>query len=495
MNGIRGTRGGNKGRGEIFPVEEAQAILEKRLKARGLKEDLAGQGFIRLEIAVSGLDPLSWLAAQGEGLDQAHGFDGAGGVRCYFSGRDDGDGESAGLGWADKAGYEETGDCGAVFKHMESVLAKPGAGDRVRYYGGLAFSGDHIDQHWRSFGGCRFFIPRFEVGVRNNESFLACNLLDKREKQGDNEEMIDETIAQLQQVRFPVPGAFRGRLGVHRLDYHTLPAYEQYVENLLEVLGEIKSGRLEKAVLARAVILDYDNELDGIAILQELKKIGRRRYGFLFQWEKGTMFIGSSPERLYKREGRQVFSEAVAGTRTRGKREEEDDELAEELLGSDKEKREHDYVIWAIERGLRSLCSSLEVERGKKLLKLKEGQHLVTHLQGELKAGVRDEMLIGALHPTPAVGGCPLEKALGVIKRFEPFKRGWYAGVIGTVGKGGVDFAVGLRSALIEGKRVWLYSGGGIVSGSKPGEEWQEANLKIGHFLEILGETAGSIGL
>jgi menaquinone-specific isochorismate synthase len=120
---------------------------------------------------------------------------------------------------------------------------------------------------------------------------------------------------------------------------------------------------------------------------------------------------------------------------------------------------------------------------------LKETQHLISQFQGILKEGITDDVLLETLHPTPAVGGCPLNEALRAIDESETFKRGWYAGVIGTVGQNDCDFAVGLRSGRIDQKGLSLYSGVGIVEGSIPEDEWYEVDSKITTFMEMFMET------
>ena len=131
----------------------------------------------------------------------------------------------------------------------------------------------------------------------------------------------------------------------------------------------------------------------------------------------------------------------------------------------------------------------MEVEQKRGLLKLKEGQHLITHLSAILKDNVTDDQLIAAMHPTPAVGGVPLKEALEAIERFENFKRGWYAGVIGAVGSDASDFAVGLRSGRTHNSSLSLYSGVGIVEGSNPEGEWREVEYKIVNFFDIVNQS------
>jgi menaquinone-specific isochorismate synthase len=95
--------------------------------------------------------------------------------------------------------------------------------------------------------------------------------------------------------------------------------------------------------------------------------------------------------------------------------------------------------------------------------------------------------VLRALHPTPAVGGYPRGEALEEIQALEPFDRGWYAGPVGWIGAGGAEFAVGIRSGLVRGNRLTLFSGAGIVAGSVPESEWAEIEQKIGDFTRMFG--------
>jgi menaquinone-specific isochorismate synthase len=457
---------------KIYTAYEAKAVLAGRLK-EVLSKDIrfTGTRVVRLEVPVEGRDLLKWLAAQ-------HQHDK---TRFYFSSRDSGDIEAAGIGIADLISSKETFNYAEAFEHMRSHLSIENP--YLRYYGGIAFAPGHIDADWESFGAYRFFIPRFELFLKERSTSFACNVVLNNEKPEDFEKIRSE----LEELRFEdysnTTFSTPGKL-LSRNDY---PGYEEWEENLTRVIGEIRNHRYDKTVLARKVVLDFDTDIDPVSILFFLKEnLPSRRYDFLFQFDGKKAFVGSSPEQLYKRQGRLIESEAVAGTRSRGKEEQDDIQLARELMNSDKERREHDFVIDFLEKGLSPLCTSLEVEHQKGLLKLKEGQHLISHLKGILKENAADDMLIDALHPTPAVGGCPLDKALEAIRQCEPFKRGWYAGVIGTVGCDSSDFAVGLRSGLIDKNQLCLYSGVGIVDGSIPDAEWQEVECKITNFLAIV---------
>ncbi len=140
-----------------------------------------------------------------------------------------------------------------------------------------------------------------------------------------------------------------------------------------------------------------------------------------------------------------------------------------------------------IEEALRPLCTELEAEDGVSEMKLASRRHLVSRVRGELREGVTDADVLRALHPTPAVGGYPGEVALEGIRELEPFDRGWWAGPVGWVGADASEFAVGIRSGLVRGRTLALFSGAGIVPGSRAEEEWAEVEQKIGDFTGAFG--------
>jgi menaquinone-specific isochorismate synthase len=122
------------------------------------------------------------------------------------------------------------------------------------------------------------------------------------------------------------------------------------------------------------------------------------------------------------------------------------------------------------------------------LVKLPHIQHILRTIEGDLGGGESDLEILRALHPTPAVGGYPADLALNAIKELEPFERGWYAGPVGWVGPDAAEFAVAIRSGLVSGNTLSLYSGAGIVPGSRPEAEWDEIENKTRTFLGVLQE-------
>jgi menaquinone-specific isochorismate synthase len=206
----------------------------------------------------------------------------------------------------------------------------------------------------------------------------------------------------------------------------------------------------------------------------------------VFNLPKRELFSAYPPERLYRREKRLILSEALAGTRPRGKTSAEDKDLAEDLTTAEKERREHNIVVEAILSDLKAFCFECQAAPAPEVLKLGQCQHLLTPISGILHDDIEDHCILNALHPTPAVGGKPTEAALAWILEKEPFERGVYAAPVGWIGTDEADFCVGIRSGLALGDSLTLFAGAGIVPGSDPDEEWRELDAKIAQFINVI---------
>jgi menaquinone-specific isochorismate synthase len=177
----------------------------------------------------------------------------------------------------------------------------------------------------------------------------------------------------------------------------------------------------------------------------------------------------------------------LAGSAPRGKTTDEDAELANRLLTSEKERREHRVVIDFITQRLSQLGLHPEILSQPKLLQLLNIQHLWTPIQAQLPADVNPLEIVAQLHPTPAVAGAPTEIAQEEIRHYETFNRSLYAAPLGWIdSRGDSEFIVGIRSALIDDCRARLYAGAGIVAGSDPEKELAEIQLKLQALLKAL---------
>jgi menaquinone-specific isochorismate synthase len=421
---------------------------------------------VRLQVPVEPTDLFAWLHAQPHA------------VKLYWSERKT-DHEVAAVGVADMLASNEQLDMHAVIDTLQARLAT--AAPDVRFYGGFRFEQRNAsDPAWQRFGAYHFVLPQFELCRTGATTTLVWNLVLDDVTSFELEGALDV----LSMLTLPAPNFD----DVHaqpteRIDLPDRAGWQHNIERALALFDE---GVLKKIVLARKAVFTCDAPLDPVALLQRLKAVTPNSFHFCFQPATGVAFVGATPERLYGRIGRTIMSEAIASTRPNGATVEDTQRLGDELLRSEKDLREHIFVRESIRADLEPLCTSLHVAPQPTLLKLKQRQHLLSAVEGELADGVTDADLLCSLHPTPAVGGEPTARALDYIMRLEPFDRGWYAGPLGWIAADSAEFAVAIRSGLVEGERMALYSGAGIVAGSTPQSEWDEIENKISDFVGVL---------
>lgn len=278
---------------------------------------------------------------------------------------------------------------------------------------------------------------------------------------------------------------------------NTLPApkvirdvgdFEQMVSSVLPAL---KSSTLHKVVIADALDVLSASPFN---IPTSLKTLGMA-YGdcciFSLSNGEGPVFIGASPERLLSIttsvNGKQLTTDALAGSAPRGNSLKTDRLIAEKLLNNSKERYEHQVVVEFIIKQLIQLGLTPRFDDTPEVLRLANIQHLHTPIQAALPSNIKPLTLVKTLHPTPAVAGLPRPTASQLLKTIESFDRGLYASPIGWIdANGNSEFVVGIRSALISGRQARLFAGAGIVAQSNPQSELAEVKLKLQALLGAL---------
>ena len=454
---------------QIYALDQIKDVLASHIRTLPDKVSSVGTPLkiLRYEFPCEPLDILTWLHNQQ--VPQ----------KIYWSGRS-GDFEVGGIGVAGILEGNGPIDHAGVFAYMEDRLAADNPS--LRYYGGMNFQYPATDANWRSFGSYRFIIPRFELLRQDGQTVLAFNIAFK----DICKETIDAILEELKAMDFSPATTYRRPPKVlRRADF---PDRQEWEAAFAKTKGANGRFRYDKIVLARKSVFDFDVYIDPSALLKHLKDKTPQCFHFCFQTDKTTAFLGASPERLYKRSEDRIETEAVAGTSPRGANHEEEAALEQELLNCSKNALEHRYVVDAIREALGELCTDVRTDAKARLVKLEGGQHLVTRLESVLRPGVSDSAIIARLHPTPAVAGCPKDEVLVAIPELEPFSRGWYAGPVGYVGYDQSEFAVAIRSALVNHDKLSLYAGAGIVEGSTAEGEWNEIETKIGNFIEVFNK-------
>jgi menaquinone-specific isochorismate synthase len=282
----------------------------------------------------------------------------------------------------------------------------------------------------------------------------------------------------------PLP-ATRDPVGVHPRSTD-----DAFLAMVADALSAIERGELTKVVLARQVDVTMGAVIDVPDLLRRWRDLEPGCAIFSMPTPAGQ-FVGASPELVVDRRERRIRSRPLAGTAERSAGAGESI-LPADLLESTKDSAEHQLVVRAIEAALRPLCSDLDVPSSPDLVHLHNIIHLGTPVRGTLRprsdGTVPDALeLVGALHPTPAVGGVPTAAAVALINRLEPESRGRYAGVVGFVdGRGDGQWMLGIRAATVSGPSARLCAGVGIVDGSDPAAELVETDLKLTAVLDAL---------
>ena len=262
---------------------------------------------------------------------------------------------------------------------------------------------------------------------------------------------------------------------------HTTRGADNWCAAVGAARDELRAGIARKVVLARELVIDSDQPLVRSDILRQL----RRAYPSCILFADGG-FIGASPELLVARTGDLVQSHPMAGTAPRSGDPSADARLAAGLLSSAKDQIEHRYTIDMVHETLLPWCSYLDEEAEPSIVAVANLQHLASLVEGRLSSPPASVIeLMRALHPTPAVNGAPRNEALALIRTYEAIDRGHYAGPVGWVDRhGNGAWAVGIRSAEIDGTRARLFAGVGVVADSDPLAELAETRTK---FQALLG--------
>jgi menaquinone-specific isochorismate synthase len=236
---------------------------------------------------------------------------------------------------------------------------------------------------------------------------------------------------------------------------------------------------LKKVVLARETRLYLTESPDPFRLLAALEKKATGASLYCVQIDATTAFLGATPERLFHRKTDQITVESLAGTRKKGPTAKQD------LINSEKERREHQFVQQHIQNALDPFCMSPTLFSPMQVHSTSTVVHLFSQSKNRVFPTTTHDQLLQALHPTPALCGTPKEMALHWIEANEPFQRGFYGGIIGWETPDEIDCHVAIRSCLIRGNEARIYVGTGIVQGSDWSQEWEELEAKFSLYTDL----------
>ena len=275
-------------------------------------------------------------------------------------------------------------------------------------------------------------------------------------------------------------------------NYNSIPLnmneeHESFLKGVKIIRREIIKGNILQAVLSRRLYIH--TKLSAIEAYRRLRSINPSPYMFLIDFKDFQIF-GSSPELHVKVIGNRVIMRPIAGTRPRGKNEEEDKKLEKELLNDEKERAEHLMLVDLVRNDLGRICKpgSVEVTDYYSIERYSHVMHIVSQVEGNLRKDIPSVEAIRKTFPAGTVSGAPKIAAMEILDSMEKEKRGFYAGIVGYLEpSGNLDTCISIRSALKSNDIMILQAGAGIVYDSIPEKEYQETSSK----LKALGKSIG----
>ena len=301
-------------------------------------------------------------------------------------------------------------------------------------------------------------------------------------KDSDNaliEKRINQRIEEIKQPTFyptEEPFYFSG--------FDSETSKETFIKNIEIAKEHILAGDIFQVVLSRRMKSTFNG--DPLSLYRKHRANNPTPYMFYIDFDTYTV-IGSSPESLIKTRAKTVISNPIAGTKKRGRTNEEDLLIEEELKNDEKELAEHKMLVDLGRNDLGKICEfgSVQVDKYMEVEKYRHVMHLVSEVSGHLKSGNTAIDALAACLPAGTVSGAPKVRAMEIINNLEKSKRGVYSGAVGYLSAdGNMDFALAIRTMILKDGSAYIQAGAGIVYDSNPESEYQETINKLNSFLE-----------
>ncbi|WP_027408577.1 anthranilate synthase component I [Anoxybacteroides tepidamans] len=248
----------------------------------------------------------------------------------------------------------------------------------------------------------------------------------------------------------------------------------------------IAAGDIFQAVLSQRFSLPI--AVTGFQLYRMLRKINPSPYMFYIQTNE-VEIVGSSPEKLVQVQQRHIEIHPIAGTRRRGRTEEEDEALARELLNDPKERAEH-YMLVDLARndvGKVAKYGTVHAPVLMEIGKFSHVMHLISKVTGELRDDIHPIDALLSAFPAGTVSGAPKVRAMQILNELEPVARNVYAGAIAYIGfDGNIDSCIAIRTAIVKDGYAYVQAGAGIVADSVPELEWNETRNKASALMKAI---------
>ena len=261
---------------------------------------------------------------------------------------------------------------------------------------------------------------------------------------------------------------------------------EKYEAGVRIIKERIAAGDIYQAVLSQR--FEAKVEAEPLTVYRALRHVNPSPYMYFIRMGK-LAIVGSSPEMLVRAEGQHVETHPIAGTRPRGRNEEEDLRLADELKRNEKERAEHVMLVDLGRNDLGRVCEygSVKVPQYMGLERFSHVMHLVSTVVGRLADNHDHFDALVSCFPAGTVSGAPKIRAMQILSELEPTRRDLYAGAVGYIDfAGNLDFCIAIRTITLRDGVARVQAGGGIVADSNPAAEYQESCDKAGALLQAI---------
>jgi anthranilate synthase component I len=298
---------------------------------------------------------------------------------------------------------------------------------------------------------------------------------------------VDDVVATLGRQQPPAPLELPA--ATQDVPFTSSTSRGDYEANVERIRDYIRAGDAFQVVLSQR--LSVPLRRDPFALYRALRALNPSPYLFFLELD-GVALVGSSPEVLVRVEDGTVTVRPIAGTRPRGRTEQEDADLTAELLADEKERAEHLMLVdlGRNDVGHVARYGSVHVPAFMTVEKYSHVLHIVSQVEGELRDGVSAVDVFRACFPAGTVSGAPKIRAMQIIDELEPVRRGIYAGAVGYFAWGGrtMDTAIAIRTIVAADGQAHVQAGAGIVADSVPAAEYEETLAKARALLRVLAD-------
>jgi anthranilate synthase component I len=312
---------------------------------------------------------------------------------------------------------------------------------------------------------------------------------DLRAAYDDARRRVDDTVVRLSRPDAQLKPIDIQLTGDPTIPYRSNVAQPQFEDAVRKCVEYIRAGDIFQVVISQRLELEVHSP--PFEIYRTLRVVNPSPFMFYLRTPSVTL-VGSSPEVMVRVVDGRVTVRPLAGTRRRGKTEEEDRLLAEELLADPKERAEHVMLVDLGRNDVGRVAKYRTVELSDVMVieRYSHVMHITSNVTGQLADGRDCFDALRACLPAGTVSGAPKVRAMQIIDELEPHRRGPYAGAVGYVDfAGNMDTCIALRTIVVQGDKAYVQAGAGIVADSQPAAEYQETLNKARGLLKAIEIT------